>query len=54
MADLVEKLQLEFDKIFLKFEPIGLRDLCRFTGVQKPEYEGKTKQHLIKISRHKG
>ena len=37
MADLVEKLQLELDKIFLKFEPIGLKDLCRFEGKSMKE-----------------
>ena len=32
-----------------QFEPTGLKELCSFTGVQDPEYEGKTKWQLIKV-----
>ena len=35
--------------VLLQFEPIGFKELCSFTGVQEPEYEGKTKWLLIKI-----
>ena len=49
MADSVEKLQLQLDKILLQFEPIGRKELCSFAGAQEPEYEGKTKRPLIKI-----
>ena len=45
MEDLVEKLQLQLDEILLKFETIGLKELCSFTGVQELEYERKTRQH---------
>ena len=47
MADLVEKLQLQLDEVLLHLEPIGLREICKVTGVQEPEYEGKTKRQLI-------
>ena len=49
MEDLVEKLQLQLDEILLKFETIGLKELCSFTGVQELEYERKTRQQLIKV-----
>lgn len=40
MADLVKKVQLQLDQILLQPELIGLKELCRVTSVQKPEYEG--------------
>ena len=49
MADSVEKLKLPLGAILFPFESIGLKELCSFTGVQEPEYEGKTKRQLIEI-----
>lgn len=33
----------------LQFEPINRKELCSFTGVQEPQYEGKTRRQSIKI-----
>lgn len=49
MEDLVEKLQLQLDAILFHFEPIGLEELCSFTGAQETEHDGKMKRQLIKI-----